>query len=695
VSGLTLRGLHVRPGQAAKGTQRALVLVQQPGPDTVLEGLDLDGGGALVHGVETTGPLSNLGVAPLLVLRDSVIRRAYRGVVLRGAYPGYTDPYPVGHVQVRGNLFQGCAWGVLLNGAARQVHVVGNRISNCNRIAIQLENLLPGTEHLLVANNTLFENAVGLRLWDSTVRGKDIRVQNNLLLACVGIDLLFLDSGGNPEQERGPGAGRAVAEAWVLGQNWTDSVRPSGSDPYERGRIPLDAKNGNVRQAKIDGINRDTKSPDFLRPAKDSPLATEGASNEDPSLPRYVGALPPEGVDPWDWDRTWRMPKDAQLLTVSKESSGGGKYRTVTDALKDAKPWATVRVLDNGQYEEVILIDRKEQEGVCLDAPRGAALVASPNEPALTIAAVPNVQVRGLGVRGHARGLLGTPLILVRGAASGVVLDGLRLHEPMTAGHELMGIVLQDTQAPPDQRPVIVRRCDIRVGYDGIHVAGRQRPGKGSTCVGVRIENNRVSGATARGIWVGGSVARVQLVGNAVWDCRQRGLQVEDLTPESRHILLANNTVRRCPFLLCAWQNEDAGPLAAGQVEVQNNLFVDATGSDIVIMRGLNKPGDPHELARQWRLAHNGRDLTGVHAGVQAPLQGTDVRLEEPPFAKAGAEAPGQWRPAKDSPLADKGAGSLDASLPTYIGALPPEGIEPWDWDRTWRSRVNMTGEKE
>jgi len=61
-----------------------------------------------------------------------------------------------------------------------------------------------------------------------------------------------------------------------------------------------------VMELVEDGVNRDPKSPDFLRPAKDSPLATAGAGSDDLSLPRYVGALPPEGVPPWDWDRAWR-----------------------------------------------------------------------------------------------------------------------------------------------------------------------------------------------------------------------------------------------------------------------------------------------------------------------------------------------------------------------------------------------------
>jgi hypothetical protein len=54
----------------------------------------------------------------------------------------------------------------------------------------------------------------------------------------------------------------------------------------------------------IQVLSRTPSDPNFLRPAKDSPLAT-GAVN-DGSLPAYVGAVPPEGVEPWDWDKTWR-----------------------------------------------------------------------------------------------------------------------------------------------------------------------------------------------------------------------------------------------------------------------------------------------------------------------------------------------------------------------------------------------------
>ena len=56
-----------------------------------------------------------------------------------------------------------------------------------------------------------------------------------------------------------------------------------------------------------EGIDRDPKSPTYLRPSPDSPVATAGAGRYDPALPKYVGALPPKA---WDWDRTWEsLPK--------------------------------------------------------------------------------------------------------------------------------------------------------------------------------------------------------------------------------------------------------------------------------------------------------------------------------------------------------------------------------------------------
>jgi hypothetical protein len=36
------------------------------------------------------------------------------------------------------------------------------------------------------------------------------------------------------------------------------------------------------------------------------------------------------------------------------------------------------------------------------------------------------------------------------------------------------------------------------------------------------------------------------------------------------------------------------------------------------------------------------------------------------------------------APLGKGGAGGAD--LPAYVGALPPEGVAAWDWERIWKA---------
>src|SRR5262249_11934169 len=151
-----------------------------------------------------------------------------------------------------------------------------------------------------------------------------------------------------------PGDGSVVLKKWQMTHNWREIVAPRGDSLDEKAWVPLGKQD--VRRDKID-LNRDPKSPDYLRPARSSPLATSGAGQTDPGLPSYVGALPPGGVEPWDWDRTWRMPAGAKLLTISQRPDKGGKYRSLGAALQDVTPWATLRILDAATYEETITLD--------------------------------------------------------------------------------------------------------------------------------------------------------------------------------------------------------------------------------------------------------------------------------------------------------------------------------------------------
>ena len=96
---------------------------------------------------------------------------------------------------------------------------------------------------------------------------------------------------------KGVGNGSSVPKKWTLAHNWREADAPV--DGNEPGWIPPDPKDVLKKSIKLTSI--DPQSPDFLRPTKDSPLATNGAGKDDPMFPSYVGASPPQGVRRWIW----------------------------------------------------------------------------------------------------------------------------------------------------------------------------------------------------------------------------------------------------------------------------------------------------------------------------------------------------------------------------------------------------------
>jgi hypothetical protein len=685
VSGITLRGLRIRGATA--DIQTHLVSVTRKCPGTVLEHLDVESKSPTTGCIDLWGLEHADGDTPVTV-QDCSLRGGSEGVRVNGFQLAQVRlPQASGGIVIRNNYIADNQRGVLLFGQVHHTQVVQNRVWN-SMSGILFSDILPASEAILIANNTVWKSQIAFLLWDEAPYGKNVRVQNNLLLESSGPDMLYIDTGGKPLAMKGPGDPAALRRLWRVDHNWREGKEPTEASLLAKSWIPPGTHD--VMKDQLDVLSRDPKSPDFLRPDKDSRLATEGAGKEDPSLPSYVGAVPPEGVPPWDWVRTWRMPTDAQLLTVSKELGDGAKYRSISDALKDAKPWATIRVLDKQDYAERLTIDDKSRhEGLCLEAVKGAALVGSSVEPMLTIVDAPNVRIRGLHFRGDETGRAGSPLLLVRGAVPGLVLDELDLFSPLKA--RAMGVVLENINVSPTESPALVRRCAIRVGIDGVHVFG-----KVSGCSGVRVEQNVVQGGN-RGIWVGGKVRRVQVTSNRALDCAESGLQVENLAPTSGHILIANNTALRAEACFRFWLDEGANDPQDRQVEFRNNLLFNAALYDMGFVRtlqGQGIPGDLKALSRLWQFGYNARDLSGPDESVRLKPEASDQQFDEPPLVSRTPTDVGFLQPHKDSVLCSKGAGTVDPTLPVYIGAVPPEGVPAWDWDRTWQARMTKTDEK-
>src|SRR5262249_38740460 len=140
------------------------------------------------------------------------------------------------------------------------------------------------------------------------------------------------------------------------------------------------------------------------------------------------------------------------------------------------------------------------------------------------------------------------------------------------------------------------------------------------------------------------------------------------------------------------WDNEPYEEYARGQVELTNNIFLEATVADMCFVQetkqGDQRPGDGKALMSLWRCHHNHRDGSGTALSIFLPLALEDRKLNLAELVSRDPDKPDLIRPVLGSSLATQGAGTEDPSLPVYVGALPPEGVPHWDWDKTWRARV-------
>jgi hypothetical protein len=299
--------------------------------------------------------------------------------------------------------------------------------------------------------------------------------------------MVFHDSGGNTVQIRGPGDGKLVNEKWQVSCNWREVEEPRGDGVLEKSWIPPGPRD--VRNVSIAVLSRTPIDVNFLRPAKDSPLASAGAGKEDTSLPTYVGAVPPEGGKPWDWQTTWDARHPKMLLTVSKDPKDGGEFRTINDALtKVTRPRMTIRVLDDASYAESLVLDNPARhEGLWLDAPKHARIEPPADAGrAVSIRNVSAVRIRGFRLP---RGAGPYVFVHLTGHCPGVQLEQLDIQGKLDLNVPSYGITVQNLRIAQEEEPLIISECKLQGVFHGIVVSG----GAENPTRGVCIRNNRLT----------------------------------------------------------------------------------------------------------------------------------------------------------------------------------------------------------
>lgn len=600
----------------------------------------------------------------------------------------YASPSPTGTIVLRDNTVVGAHHGILVVGCIKDVYVVGNRVAYAGRSGIQIENLLPGAGNIVIANNTVLDSSISVRIWDDAkkVMPSGVSIINNLVLGGKRTDMLFIDSGGDPSAVRGAGTGQTLIDRWHWSHNVREAQEPNSDDVLARSWIPV--AGADKLEDKVDLDRRDPKLSDFLRPTKGSPLGTAGKGGD---FPAYVGALPPEGVEPWNWQWTW----DAQmrkLITVSKNKDDAARFRTLNDALKAAGKGMTIRVLDDAEYPESLLISRATlHEGLMLESPRKAIIAPKKGTIAIGIFNVPRVSVRGFRLRAESEGI---SLIAVMGRSPSAVLEDLEMSRAESVSW-YRGVSIEHVDATPNDAPIIVQNCTLHRTISGIRVSGLGDEYQSSIPIRrVIIRDNRLIEPSV-GIIVMGTAKDVMIVGNRVVGATVGAIQMERILRGTENILIANNTLVECTAAL-RFRDAPAITDRAVNVQIRNNLVLDSRRPDMIYVdSGGDKdkdigPGDGSSISGKWILSNNWREITVPTAGFSKdwiPPSAKDAAISERlDILAREAGHPDFLRPKKGSALAKAGG---DSHLPGHVGAVAPEGANAWNWDWTWDAFVN------
>ena len=132
------------------------------------------------------------------------------------------------------------------------------------------------------------------------------------------------------------------------------------------------------------------------------------------------------------------------------------------------------------------------------------------------------------------------------------------------------------------------------------------------------------------------------------------------------------------------------------QAYLGNNLFHRAVQADMAVVLDPGdgsanySEGNAGELWKTWKIGNNSRDQSGLLKHLIAVMATGDKKLDPADLISRDEKNPDFLRPKPDSPLASEGAGKDDATLPKYVGAVPPKGVEPWDWEKTWKEKTKQ-----
>lgn len=284
---VTIRGFAVQVNESATTG----VGVTGFSPGVVLEALRFRATQTRTTGATTDSLIGNSD-SPVIIQHCSFANIS-NGLEIIGMNLSNRSARPIRSLVVRENDFVDNVVGIWCKGRVNEVQITGNRFSGFSEAGMRADDLLEGSGQILISNNSLKGPRHCFEFVGAMKGMTDFAIRNNVLIAESGPDFVYT------------GDDRETVAQWSIDHNWRQVRPPPADDPESK--VWIEASSDTLAP-KIDLLSFDPTSKDFMRPAKDSPLAHGGSGGE---LPDFAGAVPPAGSETWDWNATWHARQRA------------------------------------------------------------------------------------------------------------------------------------------------------------------------------------------------------------------------------------------------------------------------------------------------------------------------------------------------------------------------------------------------
>jgi serine/threonine protein kinase len=388
-----------------------------------------------------------------------------------------------------------------------------------------------------------------------------------------------------------------------------------------------------------------------------------------------------------DQGSTPDVDDDPNVLTVAQD--GSAEFTSIGDAINKAISGNVIRILDNGEYRETVMLSLiSVHEKLTIEASQGATWIPGNNyQAAMYVQNVKNVTLRSLNFDLDRPG--------VYGIVASQATDGLRIEDcRFTSRSPGASPAVSLESVSVTVEPVFVHNCDFNGVPLCLQVSGLDNNNQPVSCGGVLITGCRFS-RSSQAINISGQAHDVTIAENQFHNVAGNGVQFMHLAGDLENILVANNTFLECRAPIRIWENG----FKPASISIVANLSLTQGMDDWFALDSggdpFNSKGPAHgtEYATGWNFTHNFREgrppekSNPVHAGWFPPGELNNL-VESIELLSRDPDNENFLRPPPQSAVATGGFGG---ELPAHAGAVPPDRAEPFDWDRAFQRSLVLS----